>query len=133
MEWIRRFIGLPYEDRGRDYTGADCWGVAYLVHRDVFGCADFPRLSDDYRSINDTAGVHEAFVANAERFERIDTPDRAEGDIVMFRLQGLAVHCGVVVDGNRMIHSLPGHECVIERYTGAKWVRRMEGLFRWPR
>ena len=49
----------------------------------------------------------------------------------MFRLQGSPVHSGLVVDQNRMIHTLPGHECVFEHYDGPKWLRRIEGVYRW--
>jgi murein DD-endopeptidase len=32
-----QFVGIPYVAHGRDYAGADCWGLLYLFYRDVLG------------------------------------------------------------------------------------------------
>jgi cell wall-associated NlpC family hydrolase len=75
--------------------------------------------------------VFGTFMAHAVDFELVDYDERIPGDVLMFRLQGVPVHAGVVVDNDKMIHSLPGHACVFEQYSGVRWRRRIEGVYRW--
>lgn len=34
---IDRLVGIPYVVDGRDWGGADCWGIVYLYFRAVHG------------------------------------------------------------------------------------------------
>ena len=42
-DWCRRFLKIPYLDRGRTRDGVDCYGLVMLVNREQFG-----RLVPDY-------------------------------------------------------------------------------------
>lgn len=127
---IKKYIGIPYRDRGRDYDGVDCWGLAYLISRDIFD-KEIPFLGDSYSSINALDEVHEAYRVTKLNFHHIVFEDRVPGDIVMFRVCGLAAHAGVIIDNLRMVHALPGHNTCFERYDSATWSKRIEGIYRW--
>ena len=44
---MRRYVGLPWLDRGRTADGADCWGLVRLVLAGHFG-VEVPSYLDDY-------------------------------------------------------------------------------------
>jgi hypothetical protein len=48
---IDRFVGLSYVDWGRDFNGVDCYGLLYLVYKEVLNI-EIPPL--DGKHINPT-------------------------------------------------------------------------------
>jgi cell wall-associated NlpC family hydrolase len=35
--WSRDYVGLPWKFAGRSSEGVDCWGLLWLVYREVLG------------------------------------------------------------------------------------------------
>jgi cell wall-associated NlpC family hydrolase len=130
MEWVREFIGIPYKDKGRDYDGADCWGLAFLVSRDVFA-RTLPYLGDNYTSVLMLDEVHKTFKDTSTEFTKIAEDERQPGDLIVFRITGVPVHVGIIIDKNRMVHTLPNHNSAYERYDSVTWSKRIEGYYRW--
>lgn len=84
--WWNKYIGIPYEFRGRTKDGADCYGLVEIIQREVFG-VDLPN--------SDT----------------VDIPlgDLQEGDMVrMTELFGgriLNRHCGIITGDKHILHT----------------------------
>ena len=72
----------------------------------------------------------EAWIAFAAHKLVWDEGDGSPGDLALFRI-GRYVHCGVCLGDNQMIHTLRGHQSVIEEYTSHKWRDRLTGFYRW--
>jgi len=123
-------IGIPYLDRGRTLKGCDCWGLAVIVLREFFKL-NIPHFSGEYDSVEELEGVQKTYMEKKDLFENIAFDNRQPGDLIVMRIKGMPVHVGVVIDQTYMIHTLPGHESVRERYEAPTWAKRIEGIYRW--
>lgn len=129
MDFPLSFIGIPYASRGRSLDGADCYGLVGLVARHVQGRA-LPEVTG-YTLAHDSDQVSKAVATSLPDWQPIPFEKRQPFDVILFNLLGYPVHMGVVIDNNKMLHTLRGCESVIERYTSIVWNRRIEGVYRW--
>lgn len=125
--WSNAYVGIPFEDRGRDALGLDCWGLVRLVYDEQLGI-DLPSLNDGYESTEDAAAI--AGIYEVERSEWIERPGPAPGDVVMFRLLAIPLHVGVVVDARTFLHTMERRGTCVERLTGPAWSARVLAFYR---
>ncbi|MGD9850100.1 MAG: C40 family peptidase [Nitrospirales bacterium] len=131
-DWINDYIGIPFVDGGRDRAGCDCYGLVRLVLAEQFAI-DAPSYHEDYRSADDRAGVADALEARrGGRWQEITEARMAQaGDVAVFRVGGLPLHCGLLVSPDRMLHVAKGCETVVEPIDGPVWKNRLVGLYRY--
>ena len=124
--WCGRWIGLPFEERGRGPAAFDCWGLVRAVLLEQ-RAVELPRY-DEYESTQDAGAVAGVVAAARPRFDRVETP--AEGDLVLFRVAGNAQHVGVCVDATWFLHARRGIGSALERWDVPTWAPRVEGFYR---
>ena len=127
---LNAFVGLPYKDRGRDYSGVDCWGLLWIVYRDALG-VELPAYLDAYRPIDDREreDIAQTIVGNYSGWRQIASPEPF--DAVLLRVGGIACHIGVTAGDGAMLHIMRGHSAVIESYRANKWVKRVHEYYRY--
>ena len=127
---MERFIGIPYQPHGRDYDGADCWGILYLYYRDVLG-RPIPSYSAEMRELEfHRHEISQLIVSEkADHWTEVDTPE--SGDCVLMRVGRDESHVGVFLGGGRMLHSEGPHPSQIERMGDMRWRNRIVGYFRY--
>jgi len=121
------FIGIPFEEKGRSRDGVDCWGLVWLIYKELYD-KSLPLYTDLY---SDTKDRHIGAVINEQLDDawlRVDNPQK--GDIIILRMRGLPFHVGMVVDDKTMIHAEQDLGSVIENYKGLKWSKRVLGFYR---
>lgn len=125
---VRKYLGIPYRHGGRDLTGVDCLGLAYLFYRD---CGI---------SIPDNDGSsYEAdwFKTDPDRYYRgiqrcgkaVLPKDIQPLDFVYFKMGPVISHGGVMVDKNHFIHVLERTRVHLSPLN-FKWRRRLVGARR---
>lgn len=122
------YIGMPFEPKGRDRGGADCWGLVWLI------CADhgigIPSYADLYDAPLDRRQIAALVALECEGWQQVfDTPRPL--DVITLRVMGQPWHVGVVVRPVVMLHILESIEACLERYDGMVWRDRVEGFFRY--
>lgn len=108
MKHFAKYIGLPYSE-------LDCWGLVRKIYADEYGI-EIPKLPIETQEAHNWNKV----VLNAE----------TEGDLLVFRIDELKRHVGIVIADGRMIHSHQDVGVVVERYTGAAWKHRLQKIYR---
>lgn len=124
------YIGIPWVDKGRSFDGWDCYGLVYCISR-----RDLGRLVPSY-VLGYTSSMHDESVAEALHFysqewANVTQAKREIGDVLVFMLGGVPVHCGLVVNDELMLHCFKGRETVLEPFVSAAWRQRVEGVYRW--
>jgi len=87
-------------------------------------------LDDRYNDSKSSEQVRNVVKLEREVYDEQDYADRAFGDIILMNLIGHPVHVGIVIDDEKMVHTLSGHDSTLERYTSVLWQNRIEGIFR---
>lgn len=130
-EFIYNALKVKFKDKGRTYSGWDCYGPAFLGYRDILGII-LPSFIDDYVNAGDTKAsrrvIHDIIISQKHNWDKIDKPQAM--DIVLFRFGDTEIHLGLMVDKNRFLHCERKINTVIERIDSAKWKNRIEGIYR---
>jgi len=128
----RDYLGTPYRHQASlAGAGCDCLGLLRGVWRALYGAEPMamPAYRADMRDPQNAAALRMA----AERFLLDETGPLEAGQVVLFRLGGMAEprHCGIMVSGERFIHAQERLGVVEANLTEA-WARRVSGRFRFP-
>lgn len=126
MSWANHYVGIPFEEKGRDRAGADCFGLVRLVLAEVFDISIPNELA--YENTTDAACICSIFDAAVKR-EWLEAKIPKPGDVVVFKLR--SPHLGIVCGDGIFLHIQRGKNAVIERLTSPMWRPRVIGFYRW--
>lgn len=128
--WAGRYIGLPFEDHGRNRAGLDCWGLVRLILSEQFGIA-LPSFAAEYRRTTDTGKISDLILREVPAWQFVTAGDERLGDVIILRQRGAPMHVGVVLGDQRMLHIEHGVNSAIEPYSGPCWKDRVFGFYRY--
>lgn len=130
MNWAAPYVGIPDRAKGRSSMGADCWGLAMLVYREVKGI-DLPDYAAEYLDDRDHAEI--GAIARrekvAQRWRVVVEPK--EFDLLLFSVARHDSHVGIHVGPGQMLHVVKDDYAKIARYDVAPWAGRLVGGYRW--
>ena len=126
--WSNNYIGIPFKEKGRDRSGADCWGLVRLIYKEQYNI-DLPSFVNEYPSVDDRDRIHELIAQYKEAWNPVTGP--SEGSVVLFRILGSETHIGVALNEQEFVHVREGSDSVIERFDSAVWKNRLIGHFKY--
>lgn len=127
MHWSAGYVGIPFAWDGYDRAGCGCWGLVWLVQREVFG-RDLPR-HDDFNAL--AAGGQEidpTLWRSGIRYRPVALSDAADGDLL--HMHGThhgrrtALHIGVICAGKRVLHTELATGAIVEHLDSPRVSRR---------
>ncbi|MEG9884426.1 MAG: NlpC/P60 family protein [Hyphomicrobiales bacterium] len=116
------YVGLPFEEGGRDFSGCDCWGLVRLVYQQEAGI-DLPKYCETSRERIKTV-VH----GERQLWREIAPGDERPLDLVLLKWRPW--HIGLVVRRGLMLHMKQGQSSMIEPYTSGRYGNLIEGFYR---
>jgi cell wall-associated NlpC family hydrolase len=141
MDWWGKYVvgkqmnGLHFKDHGRDWDGVDCYGLVCLIYQEEFGIS-LLQYHTEYVNTDDRTALAEILQTESivqDGWESLSLQeDLKPYDIVVFRIYGQPLHCGVVIGPGHMIHCMDGHDVAVERYCTKLWSARVSGVYRHP-
>lgn len=131
-EFVSRALTVPFVDRGRDWSGWDCYGLLVVHRREIFG-VELPLFDAGYETAGNTRADREAIAALEPAARAAWRPvDRPEvDDILVLRCWGRPIHVGVMVGPDRFLHAERAIGTVVERLASPVWAKRIEGAYRY--
>lgn len=130
MDFLNKYISIPYKEKGRDFDGVDCYGLNYLIYKNEIDLL-IPSYADDYQSAED--GRELGLLINKEKVKwiKVDIPEIFDG--VLIRMKGHPMHCGMYIGDGLFIHCLKGSGVTIEKIDSITWKNRILGFYRYDR
>jgi len=124
---LRKCIGVPFANGGRDFDGADCWGMVMLT----FG--EFGIKLPDYKiSCFDTDEINNQ--VDLERVEWLPLTKPEVPCLIVMRIDKdvpeACNHLGVFIGNGRFIHTLKKQNSIQERINHPYFSKKIEGFYR---
>ncbi len=109
MNWINKYVGIPYVEGGRDLSGVDCYGLLKLVYAN-----EYHERLPDWLTDNITLSERSALIdkeVTSGAWHESEMPH--DGDIVVCARKA-SYHLGLHYDGH-VLHAVRGTGVVFQR------------------
>lgn len=114
---IDKYTGIKFKDKGRGFSGVDCWGLCLLVFEEEYGITGLPDFRNNYNNTADWGGIGECINREINNWIEIDTPQ--EGAVVVMRIKTRPHHVGICTGFQRgkamLLHIIKGQVCQHQR------------------
>lgn len=122
-----KYIGLPYASNGRDESGIDCWGLVRLFYKQEYNI-ELPSYTEEYSGAYDSR-ILDMMDLYKNNWAQVQQPE--VGSVIVFNILGEPFHVGVYVGEDKFIHARDGMDSVLESVNSPKWVKRIEGYYKY--
>jgi len=131
MEWVNRYVGIPYLDGGRTRTGCDCYGLIRLVLAEQFHINLDAHDQFYTHATRDRRIIAERIQATKSRWPwRGVAREPALGDVLLFTIKALPIHCALALGPSEMLHIQAGTDAVVENWRKSlSWKPRLDGVY----
>ena len=129
--WWNKYVGIPFEEKGRGPFTFDCWGLLKTVYKDDHpDSIELPGYEEYYESTNDRDTLGKViFEQRQARWREVKEPQ--EFDAVLLRMRGVPMHVGIVARKRNMLHCALGVGTSYEKYDSMRWRSKIIGFFRY--
>lgn len=127
---IDRYIGIPFEDKGRSFSSCDCYGLVKLYYKH--------ELNIDIPETKITADKPRRIMINylneiSKNWIEVDTPKK---DCVVAMCMNeehpkLVTHFAVMIDDKRLLHTLNKRMSHITTLSHMEIKPFIKGFYRW--
>jgi cell wall-associated NlpC family hydrolase len=125
-----RFVGIPYLDRGRSIVGCDCWGLLWLVYRELRGI-ELPSYADRYITASDRCAMARLISGELDHWVEVPAGQEMAFDGLLMREGAFPRHIGIVTGQGAALHVFDGETSRIERYGASRLANRIVGFYRY--
>jgi len=123
---VTAYAKIPFVEKGRSLGGCDCWGIVFLIYRDILNI-ELPTYTEKYQNTADAKVLAKAI--DEEKCDWITEVRPSVGNVILFRLKAHPMHVGVYIGAGKFIHCLSGSGTVIEKVKSITWRNRIVGFY----
>jgi len=103
VAWAARYVGLPFKDHGRDFSGVDCWGLVQLVMREEKG-VELPTYGETSAlDLQKVAGLI-AKESSIDPWVLVLPEWRRAFDVVVMHRRHSPIHVGIMCGPDHLLH-----------------------------
>ncbi len=118
-----KYLSIPYVEGGRDFYGADCYGLVLLFIKNELNI----KIKDNifYDSVSDYVKIHEQTDSLDFKHKKIhNLKDLQFGDVIVFLVHGkFNSHVGICL-GDKFFHTQKKTGPIIDNLYSHFWVNR---------
>lgn len=133
MHWSADYVGIPFAWEGYDRAGCGCWGLVWLVQREVFG-RDLPRHDAFNAEAAEGAEVDPTLWRSGIAYRPVALAEAADGDLLHMHGTHLGrrtdLHIGVICAGARVLHTEAATGAIVEPLSSPRAARRVIQAYR---
>jgi cell wall-associated NlpC family hydrolase len=104
-DFIMKVMGVPFVEKGRDYSGLDCYGLVRLSYHEIFG-VELPDYRDQYEDTGNSRGsrlaISDLIAMKKRKWEQVKQYQPM--DVALFNLGGMPIHVGLMIDKKNFLH-----------------------------
>lgn len=126
MAWWTKYIGIPFENKGRGFNGIDCGGLVMLAYQQEQG-KHIPDFDGEYipRYIRQASrGIEQVRAAS---FRKTAQPETMA--VAIFSRSGMPYHVALCIDNERAIHAKEGEHVKCQRLEEMADYPYLEGFY----
>ncbi len=127
---FERFVGIPYLDRGRSIVGLDCWGLLWMVYRELRGI-ELQSYAGRYVTGADREATAQLIKGELSAWREVAAGEEKTFDGVLMREGKFPRHIGIVTRPGMVLHVQEGETSRIERYRFGILANRVVGFYRY--
>jgi len=121
---VKKYLGIPYKNRGRGMDGLDCWGLIVNVYKD-YGVEVFDL--ENYDAEWQRHGGNLIMDNYYENWQKVTC--YGPGDVVLMRYpRDVVGHAGIFLDRGMFIHATR-EGVVVSRVKD--WLPKIFAFYRW--
>jgi cell wall-associated NlpC family hydrolase len=128
MDGVEKYLGIPFKDKGRDFSGCDCWGLVRLFLLGEFGI-EIDSLWESYAHCRDIESIKKLVEEEKTRWMPVEGPEN-KGDVLDLSLSKRDFHVGVLAAPGRILHVERGGFSRLDPETSQMICRRVRGRWR---
>lgn len=98
----QKYVGIPYKDHGRDFSGVDCYGLYHLFYAQEFGI-----ILPDVDYAHCTTAEHARLITNelSRVFRPIMKEEALPGDAVLMQYGRSVAHIAMYIGHDAILHA----------------------------
>lgn len=123
-EFCKKAIGVPFKILGRSYDEWDCWGLVCMAYQEIYNI-ELPSYDECYQSVKQRDVIAKLCKKKKEIWHEVSKAQ--PGDVILVYRVGRAMHVGLAIDRNRMLHVEHGINTCLQRISEF----RVEGIYRY--
>ena len=130
IHWLTGLVGKPYILGADGPDAFDCWGLVRYVQERHFG-RKLPVIN--LGKIKEQTAIT-LFKDSVEyrlwrKLQEDEIP--IEGDCILLSPKNAIIHCGVVIEGKRVLHCIENIGVVLETFSQLRLTWETKRLYRW--
>lgn len=124
------YLHIPFKDRGRTYSGVDCFGLVQLFYQDQFNIK-LPSYVEAYENEKDRQAICNEINKERKLSGWIETTNPQYGNLIILNILGRPLHLGIMLDSKQFMHCLKKKGVLIENTDDISWANRINGYLKW--
>lgn len=96
LEFIQKWLGAPWVDRGDTTDGIDCWGLAVEYYKEIIGI--------ELKAAIDFTNIETGYLEEVRSGNWVESDSPCKGLVFMCFVGDRPTHCGICLDSRNVLH-----------------------------